>query len=231
MPMPRRWCWSSCCLRSMERRHGWPSTGCTGGSSRYEIVCSHAGYTALVFPWKNDRSVASRTPFIEVEQLSLHYGQKPAFHDVTLSINKGCITALVGPSGCGKTSFLTSLNRLTDLIPGCRVSGRIRLDGLDVLAPQTDVIRLAPPRRHDFPKAESVPSLDPEEPGVSLARARAQGSGTDRHHHRDGTARRGSVGRGQGPPEFAGLGAVGRPTATIMHGQSAGPLARSAPDG
>lgn len=82
------------------------------------------------------------TPIIEVEQLSLHYGQKPAFHDVTLSINKGCITALVGPSGCGKTSFLTSLNRLTDIIPGCRVSGRIRLDGLNVLAPHTDVIRL-----------------------------------------------------------------------------------------
>ncbi len=81
-------------------------------------------------------------PFIEVEQLSLHYGQKPAFHNVTLSINKGCITALVGPSGCGKTSFLTSLNRLTDIIPGCRVAGRIRFDGLDVLAPQTDVIRL-----------------------------------------------------------------------------------------
>jgi phosphate transport system ATP-binding protein len=81
-------------------------------------------------------------PFIEVEQLSLHYGQKPALHDVTLSINQGCITALVGPSGCGKTSFLTSLNRLTDLIPGCRVAGRIRLDGLDLLAPHTDVIRL-----------------------------------------------------------------------------------------
>jgi phosphate transport system ATP-binding protein len=81
-------------------------------------------------------------PFIEVEQLSLHYGQTPAFHDVTLSINKGCITALMGPSGCGKTSFLTSLNRLTDLIAGCRLSGRIRLDGLDVLAQHTDVIGL-----------------------------------------------------------------------------------------
>ncbi|CAE6798932.1 phosphate ABC transporter ATP-binding protein [Nitrospira defluvii] len=81
-------------------------------------------------------------PFIEVEQLSLHYGQKPAFRDVTLAINQGCITALIGPSGCGKTSFLSSLNRLTDLIPGCRLSGRIRLGGLDVMAPQTDVIRL-----------------------------------------------------------------------------------------
>ena len=94
------------------------------------------------FPLQEQPGCCAPTPFIEVEQLSLHYGQKPAFHDVTLSINKGCITALVGPSGCGKTSFLTALNRLTDIIPGCRVTGRIRIDGLDVLAPQTDVIRL-----------------------------------------------------------------------------------------
>ena len=95
-----------------------------------------------LYPLEERAAGCESMPFIEVERLSLHYGQKPAFHDVTLSINKGCITALVGPSGCGKTSFLTSLNRLTDLIPGCRVSGHIRLDGLDVLAPHTDVIRL-----------------------------------------------------------------------------------------
>jgi phosphate transport system ATP-binding protein len=94
------------------------------------------------FPLEKRPACCEPTPIIEVEQLSLHYGQKPAFHDVTLSINKGCITALVGPSGCGKTSFLTSLNRLTDIIPGCRLSGRIRLNNLDVLAPHTDVIQL-----------------------------------------------------------------------------------------
>ncbi|MBK8275616.1 MAG: phosphate ABC transporter ATP-binding protein [Nitrospira sp.] len=81
-------------------------------------------------------------PFVAVDRLSLHYGKKSAFQDVTLSINKGCITALVGPSGCGKTSFLTCLNRLTDLIPTCVVAGRITIDKLDVLAPQTDVIQL-----------------------------------------------------------------------------------------
>ena len=94
------------------------------------------------FPLEERPACCEPKPFIEVEQLSLHYGQTPAFHNVTLSINKGCITALVGPSGCGKTSFLTSINRLTDIIPGCRLSGSIRLDGLDVLAPHTDVIRL-----------------------------------------------------------------------------------------
>lgn len=81
-------------------------------------------------------------PLIDVDSLSLYYGARPAFCDVSLSIGTGNITALVGPSGCGKTSFLTALNRLTDLIPGCRVTGRIRMGTLDVLAPQTDVIRL-----------------------------------------------------------------------------------------
>lgn len=94
------------------------------------------------FPLEDRSACCAPQPLIEVQQLSVHYGQKPAFRDVTLAINQGCITALIGPSGCGKTSFLSSLNRLTDLIPGCCVSGRIRLDGLDVLPPDTDVIRL-----------------------------------------------------------------------------------------
>jgi len=79
-------------------------------------------------------------PLIQTEQLSLHYGEKPVFADVTLPIQAGCITALVGPSGCGKTSFLSCLNRLTDLIPRCRVSGRIRMGSLDVLDPKIDAI-------------------------------------------------------------------------------------------
>lgn len=79
---------------------------------------------------------------IQTEQLSLHYGEKPVFADVTLPIHAGCITALVGPSGCGKTSFLSCLNRLTDLIPRCRVSGRIQVGSLDVLNPKIDAIAL-----------------------------------------------------------------------------------------
>jgi phosphate transport system ATP-binding protein len=81
-------------------------------------------------------------PLIQTKQLSLHYGEKPVFADVTLPIHAGCITALVGPSGCGKTSFLSCLNRLTDLIPRCRVSGGIRMDSLDVLDPKIDAISL-----------------------------------------------------------------------------------------
>lgn len=78
-------------------------------------------------------------PLIQVENFSLRYGPKPALANVTLDIYRGCITALIGPSGCGKTSFLSSINRLTDLIPGCGVSGRIRIDGGDIHDPARDV--------------------------------------------------------------------------------------------
>ncbi|MDZ8050222.1 MAG: phosphate ABC transporter ATP-binding protein [Aulosira sp. ZfuVER01] len=81
-------------------------------------------------------------PLIQTENLTLQYGQKTAFENVNLSINAGEIAALVGPSGCGKTSFLSCLNRLTDLIPQCRVKGRIQIGTLDVLNTKIDAIAL-----------------------------------------------------------------------------------------
>ena len=56
---------------------------------------------------------------------------------MSLSRGRHAITALVGPSGCGKTSFLLCINRLTDHASGCTVSGRVRVEGEDVLAPGT----------------------------------------------------------------------------------------------
>jgi phosphate transport system ATP-binding protein len=81
-------------------------------------------------------------PLLWTENLHLRYGPKAALEDVTLAIPRGRITALIGPSGCGKTSFLNCLNRLTDLIPGCTVSGRVRVGDLDVFGPRTDVMTL-----------------------------------------------------------------------------------------
>lgn len=70
------------------------------------------------------------------------YGSRHAVEDVSLSITQGTIIAFVGPSGSGKTSFLTCLNRLTDLVPDCRVTGSIRFDNIDILSPDTDVLQL-----------------------------------------------------------------------------------------
>jgi phosphate transport system ATP-binding protein len=81
-------------------------------------------------------------PVIEIENLSLSYKRKPALKDVSLDIYRGCVTALIGPSGCGKTSLLSTMNRLTDLITGCAVNGRIAVDGVDVLGSRIDVLAL-----------------------------------------------------------------------------------------
>lgn len=81
-------------------------------------------------------------PLIQIQQLSLSYQQKLAFQEITLSIPQNSITAIVGPSGCGKSSFLTCLNRLSDLIPGCTVSGRIQWGTLDLLSPKVNTTAL-----------------------------------------------------------------------------------------
>lgn len=81
-------------------------------------------------------------PLITVEGLTVKYRGVSALEDVSLHINRGCITALIGPSGCGKTSFLSCLNRLSDLIPGVSVSGKITFNGVDIHSPQLDVRKL-----------------------------------------------------------------------------------------
>lgn len=76
---------------------------------------------------------------LETDCLSVSYGGRTVLTDVSLPMHKCCATAIIGPSGCGKSSFLMALNRLTDLIPGASVAGRILLDGEDVLDERINV--------------------------------------------------------------------------------------------
>ena len=68
----------------------------------------------------------------DIEHVDLFYGGFQALKDVSLAIPDRQITALIGPSGCGKSTLLKSLNRMNDLVPDCRIQGRIALDGEDV---------------------------------------------------------------------------------------------------
>jgi phosphate transport system ATP-binding protein len=79
---------------------------------------------------------------IKTEALDLFYGRFQALKSVGLSIREHKITALIGPSGCGKSTLLRSLNRMNDLIPGVRITGRILLDGADVYAASMNVTEL-----------------------------------------------------------------------------------------
>ena len=71
---------------------------------------------------------------IKIENIELWYGAFKALHGINMSIQANEITALIGPSGCGKSTLLKCLNRLNDLIEGCKVTGEILLDGEDIYA-------------------------------------------------------------------------------------------------
>ncbi|MBT4043032.1 MAG: ATP-binding cassette domain-containing protein, partial [Rhodospirillaceae bacterium] len=88
-----------------------------------------------------DRDVLLDTK-IQAVGVDVHYHDKQALFQVDLDIAANTVTALIGPSGCGKSTFLRCLNRMNDIIDGCRVSGALSLDGNDLYAREVDVVAL-----------------------------------------------------------------------------------------
>ncbi|MFL2099553.1 phosphate ABC transporter ATP-binding protein PstB [Desemzia sp. FAM 24101] len=76
---------------------------------------------------------------ISIKDMNLWYGDFQALHGVSLEIPKNEITAFIGPSGCGKSTLIKSLNRMNDLVEGCRIEGDILLDGKDIYNSSTNV--------------------------------------------------------------------------------------------
>ena len=68
----------------------------------------------------------------DIRKLNLHYGSFHALKDVNLSIEEKEVTAFIGPSGCGKSTLLKTLNRMNDLVEGCKITGDVLLDGEDI---------------------------------------------------------------------------------------------------
>jgi phosphate transport system ATP-binding protein len=81
-------------------------------------------------------------PMVEIDHLSLWYGEKLALKDVSMAVPKNRVTAYIGPSGCGKTTLLRCLNRMNDLVDGVRIAGTVRIGGTDVYDPTLDVTEL-----------------------------------------------------------------------------------------
>ena len=78
----------------------------------------------------------------EISDLNLYYGAFHALKGVSLNIPQKSIMAFIGPSGCGKSTLLKSLNRMNDLVPGCKITGSVLLDGQDIYRPSYDVNEL-----------------------------------------------------------------------------------------
>ncbi|SJZ83426.1 phosphate ABC transporter ATP-binding protein PstB [Anaerorhabdus furcosa] len=81
------------------------------------------------------------TSFI-VKDLDLFYGDKQALKKINMELYKNKVTAFIGPSGCGKSTFLRCLNRMNDLIEGCKIVGTIEKDGVNIYSSKTDIVDL-----------------------------------------------------------------------------------------
>tara|TARA_B100000676_G_scaffold2521_2_gene2338 strand:+ start:404 stop:1225 length:822 start_codon:yes stop_codon:yes gene_type:complete len=88
------------------------------------------------------RAAALPDPKISAHNVDVFYGDKQALFQVELDIGSRMVTSLIGPSGCGKSTFLRCINRMNDIIDGCRVSGEISLDGEDIYGRNVDVVQL-----------------------------------------------------------------------------------------
>ncbi len=77
---------------------------------------------------------------MSVRDLAVYYGPKRALGPVSMDIEEKHVTALIGPSGCGKSTFLRSLNRMNEMVVGCRVEGDVRLAGEPIYGPGVDAV-------------------------------------------------------------------------------------------
>ena len=93
-------------------------------------------------PGRKREVVADTRPLVSARDFSVFYGTNEAVRKVTFDIPEKLVTAVIGPSGCGKSTYLRAINRMNDLIPGCRTEGFLGIDGQDLNAGSVDVVRL-----------------------------------------------------------------------------------------
>lgn len=86
--------------------------------------------------------VGDGPPKIQSERLNFYYGETQALADISIAIHSHIVTAFIGPSGCGKSTFLRTLNRMNDIIPDTRVTGKVLIDESDIYGPGVDVVAL-----------------------------------------------------------------------------------------
>src|SRR5436305_8307201 len=105
-------------------------------------MTASASFAAPKFAVKAQASPGATATKIEVDRLNFYYGKTQALKDISIEIPERRVMAFIGPSGCGKTTFLRTLNRMNDVIPGTRVEGTVTIDGQDIYAPGADVVDL-----------------------------------------------------------------------------------------
>jgi phosphate transport system ATP-binding protein len=106
-----------------------------------------------------DKAVAK----MQATELHAWFGETEALKGVTLPLLERRVTTIIGPSGCGKSTFVRCLNRMHEVVPGARVSGRVTLDGQDVYAPGVNPVRLRRRVGMVFQKPNPFPTMSIQE--------------------------------------------------------------------
>lgn len=94
---------------------------------------------------------------IQVNDLSLYYGEKKALKEISMQIPANKVTALIGPSGCGKSTFLRCINRMNDLIPNVKITGEMLVEGIDIYDKNVDVVNIRKKIGMVFQKSNPFP--------------------------------------------------------------------------
>jgi phosphate transport system ATP-binding protein len=94
---------------------------------------------------------------IQVNDLSLYYGDKKALNEISMQIPANKVTALIGPSGCGKSTFLRCINRMNDLIPSVKITGELLVEGIDIYDKNVDVVNIRKKIGMVFQKSNPFP--------------------------------------------------------------------------
>lgn len=103
---------------------------------------------------ENDKT---REPVIRTTDVCFFYGEKQAIYNISLDIAPRMVTAFIGPSGCGKSTFLRILNRMNDIIPKTRVTGKIIIDGEDIYGSDVNIVQLRKKVGMVFQKSNPFP--------------------------------------------------------------------------
>ncbi|ABB32922.1 phosphate ABC transporter, ATPase subunit [Geobacter metallireducens RCH3] len=96
---------------------------------------------------------------VKIDKLNVHFGQTHAVKDVSIDVPENTVTAIIGPSGCGKSTMLRSLNRMHDLFPNARVTGKVLLDGNDIYDRKVDPVSIRRRVGMVFQKPNPFPAM------------------------------------------------------------------------
>ena len=116
---------------------GTPDASAAKAGGLFDAVAEGRAFESAV----HERAQADE-PVVDIENFNLWYGTTQALHDISFSVPKGKVTALIGPSGCGKSTLIRCVNRMNDLVDSVRIQGQMKLNGDPIYGKAVDVIEL-----------------------------------------------------------------------------------------